>query len=89
MVLGAVSGTHLAGSEALFSPEALPITRPRSNTSGSGLGLATVKQIVKQIVERHGGRIELGSNLPAGLRVIVRLPVQGLDYSNGPRVNSR
>lgn len=44
--------------------------RPGSGAQGSGLGLA----IVKRIVERHGGKIELGGSEPHGLRVVVRLP---------------
>ncbi|HUB96983.1 MAG TPA: ATP-binding protein [Stellaceae bacterium] len=46
--------------EPLFS------TRP----FGTGLGLATVKQIVEQ----HGGSIELASTLGRGTRAIIRLP---------------
>ncbi len=37
---------------------------------GTGLGLPTVKQIVEQ----HGGTVELTSELGAGTRVLIRLP---------------
>jgi PAS domain S-box-containing protein len=43
-----------------------------SNKSGTGLGLA----ITKAIVERHHGQIHVESNLGAGTRFIVELPVQ-------------
>ncbi|MCS4503855.1 ATP-binding protein [Arhodomonas aquaeolei] len=42
----------------------------RSGQEGTGLGLS----IVQNIVERHGGRIELASELGAGSRFSVRLP---------------
>jgi two-component system OmpR family sensor kinase len=42
-----------------------------SDSEGSGLGLA----IVKRVVDRHAGRIELGTgSAGVGLRVTVRLP---------------
>ena len=41
-----------------------------SENSGSGLGLA----ITKEIVEAHGGRVELESELNVGTRFTVRLP---------------
>jgi signal transduction histidine kinase len=37
---------------------------------GSGLGLA----IVREIVSRHGGRVEALPALPSGLRIAVELP---------------
>ena len=37
---------------------------------GTGLGLA----IVSEIVDLHGGAIEIGENRPTGCRVVVRLP---------------
>ena len=42
----------------------------RSRTTGSGLGLA----IVTEIVELHGGTIEIAHNQPRGCRVDVELP---------------
>jgi signal transduction histidine kinase len=41
---------------------------------GAGLGLSTVKQIVVQ----HGGAIDIDSELGAGTRVTIRLPVEQL-----------
>ena len=41
-----------------------------SENSGSGLGLA----ITKEIIEAHGGRVELQSELNVGTRFTVRLP---------------
>ena len=38
---------------------------------GTGLGLPTVKQIVEQ----HGGTVELSSQTGVGTRVVVRLPL--------------
>jgi len=45
-------------------------TKPR----GSGLGLG----LVKRVVEEHGGRVELASDLRDGTRVTLRLPTEGL-----------
>ena len=42
-------------------------TRPR----GTGLGLA----VARQIVEAHGGRIDVGEDTGGGARFTVRLPV--------------
>lgn len=46
---------------------------PDQTQAGSGLGLA----IVRAVIEKHGGRIELGSSAAdgRGLRVTVRLPL--------------
>lgn len=45
-------------------------SRVRSSTDGAGLGLA----IVRWIVEAHGGRVELESQLGGGTRVRLRFP---------------
>ncbi|HVC12351.1 MAG TPA: ATP-binding protein [Burkholderiales bacterium] len=45
--------------------------RAESEPGGSGLGLA----IARRVVEHHRGSIELDDNLPTGLRVTVRLPL--------------
>jgi two-component system sensor histidine kinase TctE len=42
--------------------------------TGCGLGLA----IVREIAERHGGRVHLSSVEPHGLRVELRLPTLGV-----------
>ena len=57
-----------------IAPEILPrIFEPlySTKTFGTGLGLPTVKQIVEQ----HGGAVELSSELGVGTRALVRLPL--------------
>jgi len=50
------------------------VDRARSReTGGTGLGLA----IVKHVVENHGGRISVASELGRGTRFEVRLPAAG------------
>ena len=50
------------------------VDRARSReTGGTGLGLA----IVKHVVENHGGRISVDSELGRGTRFEVRLPAAG------------
>jgi two-component system osmolarity sensor histidine kinase EnvZ len=43
----------------------------RSGTGGAGLGLA----IVERVVHLHGGRVRLSRNMPSGLRIEIRLPI--------------
>ena len=54
---------------------------PTGATSGTGLGLP----LVREIVEIHGGRVELGSEFGVGTEAIVWLPVamQGVGPSEG------
>jgi len=57
-----------------IAPDILPrIFEPlySTKTFGTGLGLPTVKQIVEQ----HGGEVELSSELGVGTRALVRLPL--------------
>jgi len=50
------------------------VDRARSReTGGTGLGLA----IVKHVVENHGGRVAVDSELGRGTRFEVRLPAAG------------
>jgi signal transduction histidine kinase len=51
--------------------------RETNEQPGSGLGLS----IVKNIVEQHGARIELGAAAQGGLKITVLFPRQGSDYS--------
>jgi signal transduction histidine kinase len=46
------------------------VDKARAGTRGSGLGLA----IAREIVQAHGGKIELESNPRTGTRFIVRIP---------------
>ena len=43
----------------------------RNDSSGSGLGLS----IAKQIIDNHGGVIKIESNVNAGTKVIINLPI--------------
>ncbi len=45
----------------------------RASDTGDGCGLGL--SIVKEIVERHGGRVTLENLVPHGLRVVLRLPL--------------
>ncbi|MDH0868035.1 ATP-binding protein [Mitsuaria sp. GD03876] len=53
---------------------------PAQREPGSGLGLS----IVRSVVTRHGGRIVLVNGAGRGLRVEVRLPLAGDQYSSPP-----
>jgi len=48
-------------------------SRSRANGSGSGLDLA----IARQLVEAHGGHIDVRSEVGEGTVVIVHLPLDG------------
>lgn len=64
-----------------IAPELLPhvFERGVSGGSGSGVGLA----ICKEIVEDHGGSIEITSELEKGTAVIFTLPLYREDRSDG------
>jgi signal transduction histidine kinase len=47
--------------------------------SGTGLGLS----ISKQIVEEHGGHIDIQSELGKGTRVVISLPIEGVERGDG------
>ena len=67
-------------------PEDLPriferfyrVDKSRAGASGVGLGLA----IVKEIVEAHGGKVSLSSQLDRGSRFTVRLPAAQAPEAN-------
>jgi len=64
----------ISDNGAGIAPDVLPrIFEPLFSTKsfGTGLGLPTVKQIIEQ----HGGEIELSSELGVGTRARVRLPL--------------
>jgi len=48
--------------------------------SGTGLGLS----ISKQIVEEHGGHIDIQSELGNGSRVVISLPIEGVKIEEDP-----
>ena len=54
----------------LFHAYSSPL-RSYATTAANRIGLPTVKQIVEQ----HGGRIEVASTVGSGTRVVVRLPL--------------
>ena len=49
-------------------------TEPTNSTKADGLGLGL--QIVRSIIENHGGKISFSQATSGGLRVEIRLPVQ-------------
>jgi signal transduction histidine kinase len=58
------------------------VDKARAGTRGSGLGLA----IAREIVQAHGGKIDLQSSPQAGTRFIVRIPA--LEMSGSTSLNS-
>jgi two-component system sensor histidine kinase BaeS len=58
------------------------VDKARAGTRGSGLGLA----IAREIVQAHGGKIDLQSSPQAGTRFIVRIPA--LEASGSTSLNS-
>ncbi len=72
--LGGSVEISIGDNGAGIAPDVLPrIFEPLFSTKsfGTGLGLPTVKQIVEQ----HGGHIELSSELGVGTRAVVSLPL--------------
>ena len=47
---------------------------------GTGLGLAIAHQVV---VEKHGGSLEVQSELEQGTEFIIRLPIESQDANSG------
>lgn len=65
------SGSYIAPEEAERVFERFyQVDKARAGTRGSGLGLS----IAREIVQAHGGRIDLESSPQAGTRFIVRMP---------------
>ena len=68
------------GGASYAEVEVVDTGRPRSGTSGSGLGLLGMRERVRS----HGGECEIGPRVTGGYRVRVRLPyTPGTD--GGPR----
>lgn len=65
-------GISPADLKTLFTPYQRSRSRALSDESGSGLGLA----IAKEIVDLHGGRIEVESQVGKGTTFYVSLPAQ-------------
>ena len=67
-------GPGISPSEmnTLFTPFQRTLARARSNQQGTGLGLA----IAKHIVDLHGGRIHVESQVGKGTTFYVSLPAQ-------------
>jgi len=76
-----------------IAPEHIPrlterfyrVDKGRSKSiGGTGLGLA----IVKHITERHGGRMEITSQVGSGTTVSIMLPIVGNSVSRGDRTDA-
>ncbi|WP_047152471.1 ATP-binding protein [Aneurinibacillus tyrosinisolvens] len=68
-------GKQLEWWSSRFEDTALNDERTGMRESGSGLGLA----ISQQIVQQHGGEIELNSTPHEGTTVTIRLPLLAWD----------
>lgn len=66
-------GVPAAALEKIFEPFYRPEAARQRTTGGAGLGLA----IVKRCVDACGGSVRAELAKPSGLRVCIRLPIQG------------
>lgn len=70
---------HNHGGDGWAEAEVLDEGRPRSGTSGSGLGLFGMRERITS----HGGVLEVGPRVTGGYRVRVRLPLDGATITRG------
>jgi signal transduction histidine kinase len=76
---GAPIPSHLLGT--LFDPFRQVV--PRHGGRGSGLGLGLF--IVRELVQAHGGHVEVRSNEQEGTTFVVVLPRDSRQAHRGPR----